>query len=362
MTVSRDDAARSGNMQYDAAGAGAPHAANAPIRPAPFELRRFATAFPDATLNRELAASIAALLQDALLEMLDNCAESLQLDLARVRAWVAALDPSARPSPALYSIATHLQIAMANNDADMVYDWLSRLLRLADHPAAPSAPISSILTEEWEHPSVEAMRRYDQTNIRGEATIVWPLLDEARMAAHRDHIATALALLRQFDPDCFDEYQVFVACIKLFQGQVLRGETSKMSYGAIWLREPEPEVDQVAYWIEHIVHEISHLRLEAVFMHEQLVLNPASEKVFRAPIRDDPRPMRGVFHACFVLARIIRVFRRMSLAGYDKRLRDQLRLFELQFEIGHASVHDPAARLSDNGINIRASLAPCCVS
>lgn len=327
------------------------------------DVARFSTAIPDASLNRELAASVVRLIKSLMIEMLENCEASLHIDLLPCKTWIGQLPEERQLSPAIFTIATHLQQGIARHDADLVYDWLSRLARLAAAADDEPAPlVSSVLTEEWEHASVAAMREYDQTNIRGETTIVWPIFDAATMDFHRHHIDTALALIRQYDPDCFDEFEAFVVCIKLFQGQVLRGETSKMSYGAIWLRQPEPESDQVAYWIEHIVHEISHLRLEAVFMHEQLVLNPPTEKRFRAPIRDDPRPMRGVFHACFVLARIIRIFRRMSLAGFDKRFRDQLRLFELQFEIGSASVHDPAARLSENGIRIRDSLAPCCVS
>lgn len=328
-----------------------------------FDVARFSTAIPDARLNRELSASVSRLIKGLMIEMLENCEASLRIDLQPCKTYIVKLPDERKLRPEIFTIATHLQHGIAEQDADLVYDWLSRLARLAGRASHADLPlVSSVLSEYWEHASVAAMRKYDQTNIRGEKTIVWPILDEATMDVHRRNIDQALALIGQYDPDCYDEFDAFVVCIKLFQGQVLRGETSKMSYGAIWLRQPEPETDQVAYWIEHIVHEISHLRLEAVFMHEQLVLNPPTEKRFRAPIRDDPRPMRGVFHACFVLARIIRIFRRMSIAGYDKRFRDQLRLFELQFEIGSASVHDPAARLSENGIKIRDSLAPCCVS
>lgn len=99
----------------------------------------------------------------------------------------------------------------------------------------------------------------------------------------------------------------FVTHIKIFEGKVLRTDTSNISFGSMWLRVPEPEDDQVGYWIEHIVHEVSHLRLEAHFFLEKLVLNSGDEKIFRAPIRDDPRPMRGIFHTAFVLARMVRI-------------------------------------------------------
>ncbi len=55
--------------------------------------------------------------------------------------------------------------------------------------------------------------------------------------------------------------------------------------------------------IQAIVHESAHLLLFAHSIEEPLVTNAVEER-FMSPLRKDPRPMDGVFHATFVTARL----------------------------------------------------------
>ena len=169
-------------------------------------------------------------------------------------------------------------------------------------------------------------------------------------------------MIRACDVDIAHEISVLISSIKLFQGRVLRGQASGNTMGAIWLRIPDPHDDQIGYWIEHIVHEVSHLRLHAMFFQEKFVLNSNDECKFKAPIRDDLRPMFGVFHATFVLARMIRTFKKLSFQGYASRFRDRLQLCQLQFEIGLNSVYLEDAKFTDNGKLIRESFAACALA
>lgn len=329
----------------------------------PEDLSRFAIVEPDGALAHELSAMTSALVQEWLLESLDNCGQALGLDLSRPRAAIAALSNQHPLPPFWHALSHHLESGIDAQDPELVLDWLAALNRRIAAPAGADAPyVASILSEDWETANVKRMRAYDQVNIRGEHTIVWPLLDQSEIDFHRGNIDEAMALIRRYDPELAAEFDAFVYCVRLFTGRVLRGETSPATFGAVWLRVPEPEQDQVSYWLEHLTHEVSHLRLEALFMQEPLVLNAYADQRFRAPIRDDPRPMRGVFHATFVLARIIRLFRRLSIAGMDKRLRDMLRLFELQFEIGIETLRHDDAKFSPDGAAIRDLMPACCTS
>jgi hypothetical protein len=330
-------------------------------RPESFD--RFATAQPDAALAQELSRLTNELLCGWLEASLENCEQALGLDLSRFRHHIAQL-PLHRPAhPFWHALSHHLEAGIDAQDPELVLDWLAALQRWIDRPSGARTPyVASILAEGWEAANVARMRAYDQLDIRGDGTLIWPLLDPAEIEFHRQNIAEAMDLIRLHDPELGSEFDAFVVCIRLFTGRVLRGETSPATFGAVWLRVPEPQQDQVAYWLEHLTHEVSHLRLEALFMQERLVLNPYEERRFRAPIRDDPRPMRGVFHATFVLARIVRLFRRLSIVGMDKRLRDMLRLFELQFEIGIATLNSSDAKFSKNGAAIRDALPACCTS
>ncbi len=60
----------------------------------------------------------------------------------------------------------------------------------------------------------------------------------------------------------------------------------------------------VAYYLEHVIHELSHILLYTVNAKDKVVLNEDDER-FKAPYREDLRPMDGIYHAYFVMSNII---------------------------------------------------------
>jgi HEXXH motif-containing protein len=67
-------------------------------------------------------------------------------------------------------------------------------------------------------------------------------------------------------------------------------------------------------YLEHIVHEAAHHLLFALFYGYD-VFKAGSSGRFRSPLRSDERPLDAVFHAMFVLARIIFILRRIKDSG-----------------------------------------------
>ncbi len=61
------------------------------------------------------------------------------------------------------------------------------------------------------------------------------------------------------------------------------------------------------FYVESLVHEAAHMHLFAINTEHQLVKNPVTER-FSAPLRKDKRSMSGVYHATFVIARILLAF------------------------------------------------------
>ncbi|MDZ4094031.1 MAG: HEXXH motif-containing putative peptide modification protein, partial [Paracoccaceae bacterium] len=55
--------------------------------------------------------------------------------------------------------------------------------------------------------------------------------------------------------------------------------------------------------VEVLAHEAAHALLFGLTIEEPLVLNPDSE-TYASPLRRDPRPMDGIYHATFVSARM----------------------------------------------------------
>lgn len=66
--------------------------------------------------------------------------------------------------------------------------------------------------------------------------------------------------------------------------------------------------------VEVIAHESAHTLLFGMAIDEPLVFNPDDE-LFASPLRVDPRPMDGIFHATFVSARMHWVMTRLAASG-----------------------------------------------
>jgi HEXXH motif-containing protein len=65
---------------------------------------------------------------------------------------------------------------------------------------------------------------------------------------------------------------------------------------------------------EVLAHETAHSLLFGLTLDETLVRNP-DDQLFKSPLRLDPRPMDGIFHATFVSARMAYAMERLANSG-----------------------------------------------
>jgi HEXXH motif-containing protein len=92
----------------------------------------------------------------------------------------------------------------------------------------------------------------------------------------------------------------------------------------------------LAWFLEHLVHECSHLHLNPLFSLDPLLYNP--NEIHLAPIRPDPRPMFQILHGTFVLATNCRVHARLCERFPELNLQPALEKFYEQFQRGIAVV------------------------
>ncbi|SRR6266545_3682036 len=133
-------------------------------------------------------------------------------------------------------------------------------------------------------------------------------------AAELSELAPALyqaaERIKELDPGMADEMQEYVRQVRLVDSDVIGGMSSLRFFGVIFLSRPRAveanELEERLFG--GLVHETSHLHLHALMATDPLVLN--GDERFDSPLRKDKRPMLGIYHATFVLARLTLMFGR----------------------------------------------------
>jgi HEXXH motif-containing protein len=139
-------------------------------------------------------------------------------------------------------------------------------------------------------------------------------------------VAEALSLLEETDAALAAELRALIVQVigsaPVTPARSFGGVTSLTLWGAVTLNT---ELHRTPLEIlDGLVHEGAHTLLFGYALGEPLVRNPMSER-FASPLRSDPRPMDGVFHATFVCARLYLLYRRLldrrpdGLRGLDAR-------------------------------------------
>jgi hypothetical protein len=297
---------------------------------------------PSAERSRAVARAWRQFWQYNALDALSAAAEGLGQEIPQLRGAVDAYDVDRPLAPRLSSRLATLMEAISKGDGYGVYDTVQAWC--ADPPAAWYAEgcvTESIALHAWESQLLDEVRA---TRVEGvPPPHFFPLLETDLVPLHAAAMK-ALALIAEVDADMHAEIVSHVSLIKLFTGRGIEGLSSPKAFGAIWLRMPEAG-QEISWFLEHLVHECSHLHLNALLALDPILTNP--NDIHKAPIRPDPRPLFQVLHGTFVLARNRRVHRRLVERHPELGLEPVLRRFEEQFESGLAVVTEsmkPTAR------------------
>ncbi|WP_235846206.1 aKG-HExxH-type peptide beta-hydroxylase [Morganella psychrotolerans] len=147
--------------------------------------------------------------------------------------------------------------------------------------------------------------------IRDDKQLGFGYCDDNQLAIDETvKLKEALAVIYRYAPDTRQEINQFIHQIYLTQetkdgSRFMRSGTNFYMWGMLFAYVHPSH--SVAYYIDILAHECGHTALNILNAQDQLVLN-SPDDVFTAPLRDDDRPMIGIFHALFVLSRICHVF------------------------------------------------------
>ena len=142
--------------------------------------------------------------------------------------------------------------------------------------------------------------------------------DQELMTEFRERLDAAFALLEAGFPEMAAEIRALLREIVVAAGPIdpnaltFDGASSYMLWGAILLNARGQKT--VLDTAQALAHESGHNLLFGFCASGPLIENPDDE-LFSSPLRSDPRPMDGVFHATYVVARMHQTLNRLLEAG-----------------------------------------------
>jgi HEXXH motif-containing protein len=249
----------------------------------------------DHDVRGQLAASL-----DRIVATLDG---ALGVDAAALSALTRAVR-SHPVRPAVMGLYSALVLALADADDARA---AAALAALASPAWRRAAPLRSVTVRDADLGAGMAACYASHLNDDPAQPVAWRILDDAELSDGDRQVTAALALLGQAFPALHDEVLALVNEVLLVGTAAgedrpsFHGASSFYLWGALLLNlDAHPTRIRL---VEGLAHESGHSLLHGLMMGDPLVRNEAGRH-YRSPLRADARPMEGIVHATFVLARM----------------------------------------------------------
>ena len=175
-------------------------------------------------------------------------------------------------------------------------------------------------------PGIQIVGRGDPSAQKIDQVLNWRMGEEAKLfvpvaeadeALFRDRFDQGMSLLAHGAPMVHSEICAFLSLVLLARsppGGLLDFDgASHYQFWGLLMLNPQHHRSRLAV-AEVLAHESGHSVLFGLSRESLLVLNP-DEDLYDSPLRTDPRPMDGIFHATYVSARMALVME--TLAASD---------------------------------------------
>ena len=173
----------------------------------------------------------------------------------------------------------------------------------------------------------------------------------------KDKIAEGFNFLKLHFNNFYEEANDLISEILILNAQGIQAGTSVDLFGMVH-KNHTYQMDKLTDIIDFIVHEQSHLYLHLIIKNDPLILNPLERH--ESPLRKEPRPLIGIYHATFVLSRIIHVLK-TSLEKNLLPITEQEYCLDLinhylkRFDVGY-SVLNQHAQMTNYGLKILSAM------
>jgi hypothetical protein len=268
---------------------------------------------PDPDRGRFLYDRIKGRLGESFRQIADASSSVAQIDENRLSSFLESMSRSRKVSPRFFAMYHDILVAADEDDVDSV----SRLFgELADVSSRGNPVPSYNLTDEHLGPGNGARyKRWADMDPENPLNLL-PLTSaeyERIAATTRD----AFALMDAGAPEVSGEIRSLLAEVVLAGGAaddkfMFHGISSFFLWGTVLINAEGHKTTLGV--VQTLTHESSHMHLFAVALDSPLVHNSDEER-YQSPLRVDPRPMDGIYHATYVTARMHYVLSRLLASG-----------------------------------------------
>ena len=257
--------------------------------------------YPSQKQVQKFDITIRARLADSLSYLAEFCAEQFHIDQQKLKQTLEQV----RTQPILpEKLAAYYELvtAVQNEDSNSSKSLFEELL--VTSPVPDKLQIIPFLDPENDIPSARYLKQID-TNPSSPFNIMPAKQADFARVEHLIH--DTLTLLKHESPELFHEISALLKSVMLGSGPsekgllTFDGASAPGLWGAIVLNVIEPK--DVVDMAQTLAHESCHNLLFGYCIDDQLVNNPDDE-LHASPLRIDPRPLDGIYHATFVLARM----------------------------------------------------------
>ncbi len=203
----------------------------------------------------------------------------------------------------VFAVYYDLVLAIGQDDLAEAQRCIDEIVSLAGK--APYGPAIVALKDYRTDRVSDRFRRFVDTDPENHFVILPPAPE--KVEACRQRIAAAFALLDRAAPALSDEIRMLLREIVLAVGpdrpdaMLFDGASSFMLWGALVLNADSYQND--LDMVQVLAHESGHNLLFGLCADGPMIENDDSER-YASPVRRDPRPMDGIVHAAFVIARM----------------------------------------------------------
>lgn len=257
---------------------------------------------PDAARAQRLDHRMRTQLADSLDYLRQALREQAGEDAAALERIGADMRQGRQYPPSTFGLYYELASALIDGDAGQASALLDELAQ--EQPLLSDE--TDVLTLDQVSPpsNLQRYQRLMDTDPRMPFRILPPPAENAARSVAQ--FRAALARLRQAVPALAGEFEALVRQVILVRGDTLNGYqfdggSSYMLWGGLFINAERHDTDIAI--MEAMAHESAHSLLFGYTIDETLVENPDDE-LYPSPLRYDPRPMDGIYHATYVSARM----------------------------------------------------------